>query len=108
MGKALALRKEYRLTQWAQIADECAKSGLTNKAFCEQRGISEKNYYYWLRQLREAAADIMSPQLVEISPVNKGVESGTLHLRYHEADITITEETPASLLEVTLQLLKKL
>ena len=108
MGKALALRTEYRLQQWAKIVDECSKSGMSNRAYCMEHGISEKNYYYWLRRLREAAAESMSPQLVEVKLEGKVKQSGALSLRYHDAELTITSETPAELLTTALQVLKKL
>jgi len=106
MGKALALRTEYRLQQWAKIAEDCAKSGMSNKDFCISRGISDKTYYYWLRRLREAAADAIGPQLVEVA-FNEG-KTGSLNMRYRDADLTITGETPAEVLYTALQVLKKL
>lgn len=106
MGKALALRTEYRLQQWAKIAEDCAKSGMSNKDFCISRGISDKTYYYWLRRLREAAADAIGPQLVEVA-FNEG-KTGSLNMRYRDADLTITGETPAEVLFTALQVLKKL
>ncbi len=35
-------RNEYRKEQWRQIIQECQESGLSNKAYCELHGISEK------------------------------------------------------------------
>ena len=108
MGKALALRTEYRLQQWARIVDECAKSGMSNRAYCAEHGIAEKSYYYWLRRLREAAADAMGPQLVEVKINDNGKRTGFLSMRYRDADLTITGETPAEVLYTALQVLKKL
>jgi len=108
MGKALAVRQEYRLQQWARIADECAKSGMSNRDFLSGRGISEKTYYYWLRRLREAAADAVTPKLVEVRFDDKGGHSGLLSVRYQGAELIITGETPAGLLDMALQSLKKL
>lgn len=108
MGKALALRTEYRLQQWAQIVDDCNKSGMSNREFCAGRGVSEKTYYYWLRRLREAAADTIGPQLVELSFNNSAGQSGSLSMRYREAELTLTKETPAEVLHTALQVLKKL
>ena len=45
MEDVLAVRDEYRLQGWAEIIRECQASGVTNRAFCAQRGISEKTYY---------------------------------------------------------------
>ena len=48
MTDVLAVRNEYRLQSWMEIIRECEESGLSNREFCFQRGISEKTYYYWL------------------------------------------------------------
>ena len=45
MADVLAVRNELRLQNWMEIIRECQESGLTNKEFCAQRGISEKTYY---------------------------------------------------------------
>jgi len=108
MGKALALRSEYRLQQWAKIAEECARSGVSNREFLAERGIPEKNYYYWLRRLREAAADAMTPQLVEVRFNGNGIGSGALSMRYQGAELVITESTPAAVIDMALKALKKL
>jgi len=108
MGKALALRSEYRLQQWAKIAEECARSGMSNREFLAERGIPEKKYYYWLRRLRETAADAMTPQLVEVRINGNDVRSGALSMRYHGAELMITETTPGVVLDKALQALKKL
>lgn len=63
MADVLAVRNEYRLQNWMEIIRECQASGLSNREFCSQRGISEKTYYYWLRKVRTAAATIIEPQL---------------------------------------------
>ena len=52
MADVLAVRGEYRAQQWAMVVQECRSSGLTNREYCRQRGISEKSFYYWLRKLR--------------------------------------------------------
>ena len=107
MNKALALRTEYRLQYWANIAKDCKESGMTNKAFCEARGISEKNYYYWLRRVREAAADSIAPQLIEVKLKNP-VQSDILNIRYQEAELMVTKGTSTELLLSTLRALKQL
>ena len=47
MGDVLKIRDEYRQVQWAAAIQECKASGLTNKEYCIQRGLSEKSFYYW-------------------------------------------------------------
>lgn len=55
MANVLAVREAYRMQGWVKAIAECRASGLTNREFCRQRGISERQYYYWLKKLREAA-----------------------------------------------------
>ena len=107
MGKALALRTEYRLQHWAKIAKECSESGMTVVAFCATKGISDKTYYYWLRRLREAAADSMPPQIVEVK-LNNTSQSEILNVRYQETELMVTNETTPELLLSTLRVLKQL
>ena len=59
MGDVLQIRDGYRLQQWTQIIQQCKSSGLTNKAFCAQNGISEKTYYYWLKKMRTAVVYLL-------------------------------------------------
>ena len=70
MADVLAVRNELRLQNWTEIIRECQESGLTNKEFCAQRGISEKTYYYWLRKIRGAAVSVMEPQLVRLDEMS--------------------------------------
>ena len=69
MADILAVRDEYRAQNWAMVIQECGNSGLSNREFCRQRGISEKTYYYWLRKLRSQMAETVAPQLVPLEPV---------------------------------------
>ena len=108
MGNALAIRHEYRLQQWARIVDECARSGKSNREYCAGRGISEKTYYYWLRRLREAAAEAITPQLVEVRINGKDDQSGELSIRYQDAELRITGNTTAEVLDMALHALKRL
>ena len=66
MEEVLAVRDAYRAQEWAMLIQECSASGLTKREFCQQRGISEKSFYYWLRKLRtqlvSATEDILQIQ----------------------------------------------
>lgn len=71
MGDALAVRDAYRAQEWATLIQECKASGLTNREFCQQRGVSEKSFYYWLRKLRTHVSEAVTtaaPQLVQLEP----------------------------------------
>ena len=60
-------RNGYRMEQWRQIIQDCQKSGQSNKAYCEQHGISEKTYDYWLGKLRRAVVEQAVPQIMVCS-----------------------------------------
>ena len=87
MDKVMAVRNEYREQQWAQVIRECADSGLTNKEYCRQCGISEKSYYYWLRKLRKQVCEQVTPQIVAIDPVPKTDE--VLRIEYKGAELKL-------------------
>ena len=41
MGDVLKIRDEYRQVQWAAAIQECKASGLSNKEYCIQHGLSD-------------------------------------------------------------------
>lgn len=47
----------YREQKWAGIMQECRNSGLSNRAWCQEHGISIKTFYYWQNKLRRTAAE---------------------------------------------------
>ena len=92
MADVLAMRDEYRLENWVEIIRERQDSGLTNREFCAQRGISEKTYYYWLRKVREAAAKTVTPQLVRLDENGKASERPRIEIRYGESELKLPED----------------
>lgn len=48
---------EYRLTHWARVVQDRNNSGYSIRKYCENAGIHENTYYYWLKKLREAACE---------------------------------------------------
>lgn len=60
MAGVLAAREEYRTQQWAMLIRECKPSGMRNKDFCIQRGVSEKSFYYRQRKLRTQIVEACS------------------------------------------------
>ena len=44
-----------RMNEWRQLIHERQQSGLSVRAWCQQNGIRENSYYYWLRIIREEA-----------------------------------------------------
>ena len=64
------VKQEYQLQEWSGMLRERKESGLSVKAWCQDRGISEHCYYYRLRKLRQAACTALEQaqplQLAEI------------------------------------------
>ena len=87
MADVLAVRDEYRAQAWAMLIQECNKSGLTKREFCQQRGISEKSFYYWLRKLRSHMAEAAGPQLVQLEPAS--VQNDMLQIQYQGAELKL-------------------
>ena len=87
MADVLAVRDEYRAQTWAMLIQECNNSGLTKREFCQQRGISEKSFYYWLRKLRSQMAEAAGPQLVPLDPVS--VPEDMLQIQYRGAELKL-------------------
>ena len=112
MGDVLAVRQEYRLREWAMVVEECRLSGLSNRAYCRERGISEKTYYYWLRRLRQAAitaaGEPTQNKLVEVSLREDAEKSGGLSLSFKGAELTVTDETSEAALRTVLRVLREI
>lgn len=107
MADVLTVRNEYRLQSWMEIIRECQESGLSNKAFCTQRGISEKTYYYWLRKIRTAAAEAMEPQLVRLDEPKRADAASKIHIRYGEAELSLPEDVDLEAVTMFLNALRR-
>ena len=87
MADVLAVRDKYRAQNWAMLIQECNNSGLTKREFCQQRGISEKSFYYWLRKLRSHMAESSGAQLVQLDPVP--MQQDMLEIQYRGAELKL-------------------
>jgi hypothetical protein len=52
---ATEAKRTYRLQERLKQVQSRRASGLCVKAWCEQNGVSENRYYYWLRDICKAA-----------------------------------------------------
>ena len=54
------VQKRIRRTdqEWLDLIRECRRSGLTDKAWCEQQHSQRSNFYYQIRRLRKKACEI--------------------------------------------------
>ena len=106
MDKVMAARNEYREQQWALVIKECADSGLTNKEYCRQHGISEKSFYYWLRKLRKQVCEQAAPQIAAIDPVPKTNE--VLRIEYKGAELKLPTDVDMNAVAAILHSLQSL
>ena len=87
MADVLAVRDEYRAQQWAMLIQESKSSGMSNKEFCMQRGVSEKSFYYWQKKLRMKLVEVAAPQLVQLDPVS--VPTELLQISFRGAELKL-------------------
>ena len=83
----MTVRDEYRAQQWAALIQGCKSSGMTNKDFCIQRGISEKSFYYCQRKFREQVVEAATPQLVQLEAVSTSTE--LLQISFRGAELKL-------------------
>ena len=107
MEEIMQVRNGYRMEQWRQIIQDCQKSGQSNKAYCEQHGISEKTYYYWLRKVRRSVMERTEPQIMELEPEGEGRREA-LYIGYRGAELTLPAGTDIEAIAAILRSLQQL
>ena len=53
---------KVRCEQWTAIINECLASGMPKTTWCKANGISDKQFFYWQRILRQEAYQPMESQ----------------------------------------------
>ena len=102
----VAARNGHRTEKWSAVIRECNASGLSNREFCRQRGISEKSFYYWLRKLRNQAAEAAESHLVKLDPAP--TVGDTLHIRYRGAELRLPSEVDMEVVSALLRSIQSL
>lgn len=107
--------RQYRLQEWATQIRECQRrpQNLTVKDWCVQHQITVANYYYRLRQVREACLEGMTsevePQSVVAVPAalmertSSTSDSCTLEIEINSMRVCVSENTSPNLLKMVLQ-----
>jgi hypothetical protein len=57
-----------RLAHWRALIDEQARSGLTIKAFCQQRQLPKSKFYHWKSVLRSLDSGTPAPAQAQPKP----------------------------------------
>ncbi len=118
--------------EWYSVIQECRSSGLPDKVWCREHGISSSSFYYNIRQLRKQARSIPlsqsvkkpAPVLQEVVPLQlveeipddcapsheftRRPEGITPSVCISNGDITVTcmSDAPASLISSIIQALR--
>lgn len=71
--KVSEAKKLARLSKWQRLVNQQKASGLSVRCWCERNGLTEQQFYYRLRQVREAVLDSIEPcseiQLVRLPQI---------------------------------------
>ena len=115
-----AVAVQYRLQEWAAQIRECQNrpAGMSVIDWCAGHGITEANYYYRLRRVRDACLESLAPEapMQQIVPVNtcllqQETQDDTdarlgLSVSVNGLSIHVTESTPMSLLAAVLKVVR--
>ena len=79
------MSKRRSKNEWQALIDEQATSGLTQRAFCDQRGIPLATFGYWKRKLRAERCALPAEPDVDMSsssdwiglPIQGGTAGGS-------------------------------
>lgn len=95
------ISNNVRMQKWITIIDECSKSELPVKTWCNQNDISEQSYYYWLKKIRTQVVQKVSNKEISFSsiPIQSVMSTSTM-ITVTKGDIHI--EVPDSIDQVTL------
>ena len=107
MKDVLAVRDEYRLQEWSQIIQAGQNSGLSKREFCRQNGISERQYYYWLKKIREAVVETSPLPLVRLEESDLKTED-KIRIQFRGAELSLPANTEAEAVAVILRALQQL
>ena len=97
----IAMQMRHR--SWMEDYARQQESGLTVKAWCQEKGITQKTFYYRLKVLREEACSLMNvesnkpagkqePEFVRVGISNTSDSSTGIRIKLDSAEISISPE----------------
>lgn len=114
--------RNYRLNEWAKMVHDCKNrpAGMSVDEWCDLNSITKANYYYRMRQVRNAYIDtlpseetehalvpipmeLMEKEITSISTVSSDISC--IELSAHGVTLRVTEETSLTLLAKVLGVL---
>ena len=112
--------RAYRLNQWTEIVRQYRSSGQTVAAFCKEKSLNPKSYYYWLRLVREAACEALpaiannKSMIVPLTlrestvPPSEPAGNSKIILHYGEFSLDLDENTSSIFIQNTIRTLMNL
>ena len=115
------ITNDYRINEWTTRIRECSTSGLSVKRWCEDNGVAEGSYYYWLKRVRVAACEALPviQKPVKIVPINLSSETiksrtvdqdnnSSLVMRIGSVTMELNNSTSSLLIENVLRALQNI
>ena len=108
------------IEEWKLQAEECRSSGKTVKAWCEEKGIKQKTYYYRLNKVRDTLCSELtikqnremkmsdSPVFAEVNIGRGGNNNTAITLRIGGTEVEIHNGAETAVIENTLRILRAL
>ena len=105
---------QMRHRSWMEDYARQQESGLTVKAWCQEKGITQKTFYYRLRVLREEACSLINmepnkpavkqePEFVRVDlPKTVGASSG-IRIKLDSAEISISPDASNEQVRMVLE-----
>lgn len=69
------VKNHYSFQKWTSIIQERNMSQLSTREWCNQNGVLEGSYYYWLKRIREKSLQQLSVPKIETRLQEVSVES---------------------------------
>ena len=90
MNEIVKVKKEIKLSQWAEMGRQWNESGLTVTDWCRENGINLKTYYYRLKRMCQAVCNEIEQH--DIVPVKQtaGTETTAEKIELSVGDVKIS------------------
>lgn len=70
MNEIAKVKKEVKVSKWAEMVRQRNESGLTVTDWCKENGINLKTYYYRMKRVRQAVCnEIEQHDIVPVEPI---------------------------------------
>ena len=85
-------RKEL---SWRKLLQDQSRSGLSVRAFCEERGLRQHAFYFWRREVQRRDAERSTLKSSQSGPVRRSVLQPQAFARITVSDAGIGSSAPA-------------